>query len=139
MPMKLCRCFSKKISANLGAVSIGTAHQEGKFFSTVVASHAMEERKISVNDTSANYLRVGTGEHPVFLLPGVGGSIWWNFKPQLEALDGKKFRIVAWDPPGCGKSRPPDRTLPDDYFERDAVQACNLMKVFGYPRFSLIG
>ena len=139
MFVKLCRSLGKKISANLSAVSVGTAPHGGKCLSTVADSHAMEERKIIVDGTGINYVRAGTGEHPVLLLPGAVGSIWTDFKPQVEGLDRRKFTIVAWDPPGYGKSRPPDRAFPDDFFERDAVQACNLMKLLGYTRFSLIG
>lgn len=67
------------------------------------------------------------------------GSIWTDFKPQIEGLDRGKFTIVAWDPPGYGKSRPPDRTFPDDFFQRDANWAYNLMKALGYTKFSLVG
>lgn len=67
------------------------------------------------------------------------GTIWTDFKPQIEGLDKEKFTIIAWDPPGYGKSRPPDRTYPDDFFQRDAIWACDLMKALGYTKFSLIG
>ncbi|KAL6268580.1 hypothetical protein P5V15_001714 [Pogonomyrmex californicus] len=86
-----------------------------------------------------NYARVGTGDHPVLLLPGALGTIWTDFKPQIENLDRNKLTIVAWDPPGYGKSRPPNRTFPDDFFQRDATWAHNLMKTLGYSKFSLVG
>lgn len=37
--------------------------------------------------------------------------------------------MVAWDPRGYGHSRPPDRDYPVDFFERDAKDAVDLMKV----------
>ena len=46
---------------------------------------------------------------------------------------------MAWDPPGYGKSRPPNRTYPDDFFKRDADLAYNLMKSLGHTKFSVIG
>lgn len=46
---------------------------------------------------------------------------------------------MAWDPPGYGKSRPPNRIFSDDFLQRDADYAFNLMKVLGYKKFSLIG
>ncbi|CAK9830424.1 Valacyclovir hydrolase [Anthophora retusa] len=98
-----------------------------------------EEQKICVDGWNINYLKVGTGEHPVLLLPGALGSIWSHFRPQIEGLDKGKFTIVAWDPPGYGKSRPPNRTFPDDFFQRDATLARNLMKRLGYSKFSLLG
>ncbi|OAD57074.1 Valacyclovir hydrolase [Eufriesea mexicana] len=98
-----------------------------------------QEEKIDVNGVNINYLRVGNGEQPVLLLPGALGTIWTDFKPQITGLDGQKFTIIAWDPPGYGKSRPPDRTFPDDFLQRDADWAYNLMKNLGYTKFSLIG
>ncbi|XP_076173701.1 serine hydrolase BPHL-like isoform X2 [Ptiloglossa arizonensis] len=97
------------------------------------------ERKVNVDGLNINYLSVGTGEHPILLLPGAAGSIWTDFKPQIEGLDRAKFTIVAWDPPGYGKSRPPNRIFPEDFFQRDATWARNLMKVLGHEKFSLIG
>lgn len=44
--------------------------------------------------------------------------------------------MVAWDPRGYGYSRPPDRDFPVDFFERDAKDAIDLMKV-GFPGKSL--
>ena len=69
----------------------------------------------------------------------VSGTIWTDFKPQIENLNTEKLTIVAWDPPGYGKSRPPDRTFPDDFFQRDATWAHDLMQTLGYSKFSLIG
>lgn len=69
----------------------------------------------------------------------VSGTIWTDFKPQIENLNADKLTIVAWDPPGYGKSRPLDRTFPDDFFQRDATMAHNLMQILGYSKFSLIG
>ncbi|KAK9305041.1 hypothetical protein QLX08_003741 [Tetragonisca angustula] len=108
-------------------------------FSSMLQGRVSEEQKVNVNGVDINYVRTGTGEHPVLLLPGALGSIWTDFKPQIEGLDRGKFTIVAWDPPGYGKSRPPDRTFPDDFFQRDANWAYNLMKALSYTKFSLIG
>ncbi|XP_076666002.1 serine hydrolase BPHL-like isoform X2 [Andrena cerasifolii] len=137
MLVNLCRSLGKKIPANRSAVSFGTAPHKGKFFSRVADSHAVEERKVTVDGEDINYVRVGTGDHPVLLQPG--GSIWSDLKPQVEGLDRRKFTVVAWDPPGCGKSRPIHRSFAGDFVQRDAVKACKLMKALGYTRFSLIG
>nr|XP_031845339.1 valacyclovir hydrolase isoform X2 [Nomia melanderi] len=77
--------------------------------------------------------------HPRVERDSAAGSIWTDFKPQVEGLDRKRFTVVAWDPVGYGKSRPPDRTFPDDFFERDATHARDLMILLGYQKFSLIG
>ena len=67
------------------------------------------------------------------------GTAWTDFKPQIDNLNKSKLTIVAWDPPGYGKSRPPDRTFPENFFERDATIAHDLMKNLGFNEFSLIG
>ncbi|XP_018054319.1 PREDICTED: valacyclovir hydrolase [Atta colombica] len=106
---------------------------------TANKAHEIEEQKVKVNNMEINYARVGTGDHPVLLLPGALGSIWTDFKPQMENMNVNELTIVAWDPPGYGKSRPPDRTFPNDFYQRDATWAYNLMKTLGYSKFSLIG
>lgn len=67
------------------------------------------------------------------------GSIWTDFKPQIEQLNRKELTIVAWDPPGYGNSRPPDREFPIDFYEKDAVYAHDLMKKLGFSNYSLVG
>lgn len=57
------------------------------------------------------------------------GSGETDFGPQIEKLNKKLFTVVAWDPRGYGHSRPPDRDFPVDFFERDAKDAVDLMKV----------
>ncbi|CAL7934698.1 unnamed protein product [Xylocopa violacea] len=137
MLAKLCRNSMNKIPFHQTVHPLRWTNG-GKRFSSTVQS-GLKEQKVNVDGVNINYLRVGIGEHPVLLLPGAVGSIWTDFKPQIEGLDKGKLTLVVWDPPGYGKSRPPDRTFPDDYLQRDAVWACNLMKVLGYAKFSLIG
>lgn len=48
-------------------------------------------------------------------------------------LDKKQFTLVAWDPPGYGYSRPPDRDFTGDFFHQDAEIAVKLMKVGSDP------
>ena len=50
-----------------------------------------------------------------------------------------KLKLIAWDPPGYGKSRPPERTFPLDFFERDAKWALKFMKSLGHEKFSIVG
>lgn len=44
-------------------------------------------------------------------------------------MNKQLFTIVAWDPRGYGKSIPPVRDFPPDFFERDAKDAVELMQV----------
>lgn len=57
------------------------------------------------------------------------GSGLTDFKRQLERLDRNLFSIIAWDPPGYGASRPPQRYFGDDMFIRDADNAVQFMRV----------
>lgn len=67
------------------------------------------------------------------------GTIWTDFKPQIEYFSKQNLKVIAWDPPGYGKSRPPHRNFKNESFERDASMACNLMKKLGHEKFSLLG
>ncbi|XP_048063823.1 valacyclovir hydrolase isoform X1 [Megalobrama amblycephala] len=95
--------------------------------------------KMSVNGVDLHYQRAGDGKHAVLLLPGALGSAQTDFGPQLEKLDKRRFTLVAWDPRGYGRSRPPDRDFPADFFHRDAKDALDLMQALGFRRFSLLG
>lgn len=81
-------------------------------------------------------------EHTVLLMPGALGTGWNDFLPQLEGLPvllPADWSLVAWDPPGYGNSRPPQRTFPLDYFERDAEAVGDLIEALGCERYSVLG
>ncbi|XP_061884128.1 valacyclovir hydrolase [Entelurus aequoreus] len=92
-----------------------------------------------VNGVGLYYEKTGTGKHAVLLLPGALGSTKTDFQPQLKSLNKELFTVVGWDPRGYGRSRPPDRDFPTDFFERDARDAVDLMKTLGFVKFSLLG
>ncbi|XP_076655009.1 serine hydrolase BPHL-like [Halictus rubicundus] len=139
MLAKLCRNFTQKVSIIRPVDPLAASLNGRKRLSSMSGDRNEQERKVNVDGVDINYVKVGAGDHPVLLLPGAAGSVWTDFKPQIEGLDRKKFTVVACDPAGYGKSRPPHRTFPDDFFKRDAVHARNLMKVLGFPKFSLVG
>lgn len=90
--------------------------------------------------TKINYCTTGNGGHVVLLLPGALGTGRSDFTPQLEGLNSMgKLTLVAWDPPGYGKSRPPNRTFPSNFFERDAQAAMKFMQSIGHDKFSVLG
>ncbi|CAJ1061202.1 LOW QUALITY PROTEIN: valacyclovir hydrolase [Xyrichtys novacula] len=91
------------------------------------------------NGVDLYYERTGGGKHPLLLLPGAIGSTRTDFGPQLKSLDKERFTVVGWDPRGYGRSRPPDRDFPLDFFERDAKDGVDLMKALGFSKFSLLG
>lgn len=99
------------------------------------------EHKVTVKKVGINIVEVGKGEKSVLLLPGALGSSWTDFKPQIEQLPIMlpNHTIIAWDPPGYGKSIPPKRQWGLDFFQRDALYAVNLMKTLGRHQFSILG
>ncbi|XP_060849607.1 valacyclovir hydrolase-like [Rhopalosiphum padi] len=102
-------------------------------------SSTEKQTKIKVNDIEINYLKVGNGPQTLLLLPGALGSIFTDFKPQIETLNREKYTIVAWDPPGYGFSRPPDRNFSPGFFYHDADYAISLMKSLQIDKYSLLG
>lgn len=83
-----------------------------------------------MNGQTINYVKVGIGSCNILCMPGALGTIWSDFKPQIEGLNRNYFTIVAWDPPGYGFSRPPERHFTQKFYENDADLAYHLMKVF---------
>lgn len=82
---------------------------------------------------------VGDGPQPVVLLPGAIGSSRTDFGPQLDKLNRQLFTIIAWDPPGYGFSRPPERTFPFDFYHRDARVLAEVLHKLGHKQYSLVG
>ncbi|XP_044741374.1 valacyclovir hydrolase-like [Chrysoperla carnea] len=99
----------------------------------------MKEKKIDINGQTINYLKVGNGKKIVFLLPGALGTIWTDFRAQIEKFDKNKLTLVVWDPPGFGKSRPPERTFDTNLYRSDAEFAVKLMEKLNIPKYSLVG
>lgn len=101
------------------------------------------EQKILVGQQTINYVKVGSGDKPVLFLPGALGSVWTDFRPQIEKLPAllpPNSSLIAWDPPGYGQSSPPHRSFTTDFFKNDAVAAKELMKTLGFnTQYSLVG
>lgn len=114
-------------------------------FSTSKAMQQYEEKQIQLNCNNTayniNYVRNGHGDKALILLPGALGSAQSDFQPQIENLPKllPNHTIIAWDPPGYGKSRPPNRTFPLDFFHRDAAIANQLMKSLDFNKYSVLG
>jgi pimeloyl-ACP methyl ester carboxylesterase len=70
---------------------------------------------------------------PVLCLPSSFGSVTENFRLQYEAL-GDKYTFIGVDPRGYGKSRPPERDFPGNYFERDAEDVVHMLDALGYDK-----
>ncbi|XP_001843270.2 valacyclovir hydrolase [Culex quinquefasciatus] len=131
--LKLCSSASKLLTgATTGRALIAR---------TLASNPAPMERLLQVGQQRINIVEAGTGDRGVLLMPGALGSAWTDFKPQIEQLPAllPNHRIVAWDPPGYGKSRPPNKTFGLDFYEKDAEAAAQLMEAVGLKRFSVLG
>ncbi|XP_035440548.2 valacyclovir hydrolase [Spodoptera frugiperda] len=106
---------------------------------TLSTSVVAKEDKIKIKDGVINYVKVGNGAHHALFLPGALGTIWTEGKPQIEGFNRDKFTLVVWDPPGYGKSRPPEKVFSTDFYERDADAAYEFMKALKIPKYSLLG
>lgn len=89
----------------------------------------MKENTITIKGQTINFIKTGNGNKPILCFPGALGTIWSDFKPQIANLDKNQFTIVAFDPPGYGFSRPPNRNFGLDFYEKDADVAHVFMKV----------
>lgn len=100
------------------------------------------EAKVTLSDgITINYVQTGKGDKNVLLMPGALGTAWTDFQPQIEKLPEllPNHTIIAWDPPGYGKSQPPERHFDLDFFQKDAQCAVDLMHALGRPKFSILG
>lgn len=88
-----------------------------------------------------SFVRAGSGPNALILMPGALGTNYNYFQPQIDGLPKllDNYTIVAWDPPGYGKSRPPERTFPPGYYHRDGYLANALMRRLGFEKYSVAG
>lgn len=100
------------------------------------------ERKVQVQGAGdLHIVECGSGSRSLLLMPGALGSAWTDFKPQIEQLPKllPDHTIIAWDPPGYGKSVPPQRKFGLEFFREDADAAVKLMRALDRPKFSILG
>ena len=80
----------------------------------------------------------GQGQ-PLLLIPGALGTGLTDFSPQLEQLPQQGIRVIVPDARGYGKSRPPVRQFPLDFYEQDAQDCAALMDVIGCQSYAVGG
>lgn len=132
-------------------------------YSGATASVEIHEQKVKVGKIDINYVSSSVkGANPtktVVCLPGalgellsellchsfwqdqLSGSAFTDFKPQIENLPKllPNFKVIAWDPPGYGKSIPPAKTFTTDFLEKDADLLNELMAVIEVPKYNVLG
>ncbi|XP_054158078.1 valacyclovir hydrolase-like [Oppia nitens] len=97
---------------------------------------------VEFNGWTIWYDKHGSGDIPVLMIPGAIGTARTDFYEQLEGddiLDEDKFTIIAVDPPGSGRSRPPVRKYGSNLYDIDAQCFYQLMIHLGYESFAVIG
>ncbi|HUE62853.1 MAG TPA: alpha/beta hydrolase [Rhizomicrobium sp.] len=85
-----------------------------------------------------HFEQAGKGR-PLLLIPGALGTGASDFPGQIEWFAGRGFEVIAPDPRGYGRSRPPERDYPPDFYHRDASDMFALMSDLGHARFSMLG
>ena len=76
---------------------------------------------------------------PLLLIPGALGTGAGDFAGRIAWFAERHFHVVAPDPRGYGKSRPPERDYPLDFYRRDADDMLALMSGLGHGRFCVLG
>lgn len=119
-----------------------------------VSSPSPAAQSIQVDDATLSYRVESSSEGsgpPCLLLPGALGTAVADFAGQFgpEGINksGKISSLIAWDPPGYGDSRPPERTWPGvsdkvngpTFYHRDAKVADQMMKALGHDKYSVVG
>ncbi|MCU1423701.1 MAG: valacyclovir hydrolase-like [Microbacteriaceae bacterium] len=85
-----------------------------------------------------HFVQAGDGA-PLLLIPGALGTGAGDFPAQIGWFAERGFQVIAPDPRGYGKSRPPQREYPLDFYARDAADMFSLMSVLSHERFAIIG
>jgi valacyclovir hydrolase len=85
-----------------------------------------------------HYEREGAGL-PLLLIPGALGTGRGDFPDQIGWFAERGFDVIAPDPRGYGRSRPPQRVYPLHFYHRDASDMFALMDSLGHARFSIMG
>lgn len=92
---------------------------------------------LEVNGVCFHYIDVGKGV-PLLLLGGTLGSAEIDFGPQIEAFR-HDWRVIAPDRRGYGKTRPPTRDFPDDFYQREAKDMAALAAALKLPPAIVLG
>ena len=70
-------------------------------------------KQVDINGLSVGFVQKGEGQALILLHGGVSDSRYWE--KEINSLS-KRFRVISWDAPGCGKSDvPPKKFSLTDY------------------------
>lgn len=108
-------------------------------------------RKISVKNrpeihiSQAGYIGpsgLPSSEHTLIMVPGMMGTAWTDFRPQLEHLPDllpPDWSVISFDPPGRAKSTPPYEVMPLDPVQIFSESATAIMDALCVKKYSILG
>ncbi|XGW11004.1 hypothetical protein V3C99_012477, partial [Haemonchus contortus] len=103
-------------------------------------SSSFSEDTMMIDGLQIGYCRYGTGPKAVLCICGAVGSYKKDWPLSvLEHFDRSLVTIVCIDPPGYGKSRPPDRVQEVNRCMKDAAFCLKLMENLELTPFTVIG
>jgi valacyclovir hydrolase len=90
------------------------------------------------NDVDFFYEDEGSGQ-PVLLLHGAFGTGRGVFDGMIDYIADSGYRVIAPDMRGYGRSRPPERDYPLDFYRRDAGDMAALARALGIAGAHVVG
>ena len=105
--------------------------------SRVLSSATTSEQFVEANGAKLLVLTAGdnAAAPPLLCMPGAMGTAETDWGPQLGGSLAAARRLVATDPRGYGRSRPPARRFPADYYHIDAADAAAVMDQLGHKTY----
>lgn len=91
---------------------------------------------IAVPDTMLRYEDAGAGE-PLLLLHGGLGTALLHYRREIPVF-AERYRVIAPDMRGYGRSSPP-REFPPDFYHRDAADMAALIEALGIAPVHVLG
>ncbi|CAG7722245.1 unnamed protein product [Allacma fusca] len=121
--------------------NIQVTPQSSEIIPNYTIAPATECGSVPVEGVPLHWEKYGTGPHVVLCIPGLTGSVTESFHPVWELMDNTKYTLIGIDPPGQGRSHPPDVNFLSDelYTNREARFGNYLMSELGYEKFSVLG
>lgn len=91
-----------------------------------------------INGVQVYYEDEGQGQ-PVLLLHGAFNTARSQFANMIERLSERGYRVIAPDFRGYGRSRPPQRDYPPDFYRRDMEDSAALLQALDAAPADVVG
>ena len=132
----MLRGIVRAVPAACGSQGSAAASKQARLL-----SDAVRESKILLPcGVSLHVVESGDASaRPILCMPGALGTAATDFAYQLEDLSQLGYRVISFDPRGYGKSRPPVRDFPQDFYRRDAEDASGIITALGLESCGVMG